>query len=412
MSQPLPPQLLAALGRAERRLPEISAQAVERYAQSSPHYGEGFTTEHVYPVMARNCRIFGQFLLRGAAGANEDAQTQLDTLAAAAQDRAEDGLPVTDLVDSYLMIVDMICQAVLSEVSAADSAGVGALLEGMFAQARRAVYTVSDAHQQEFEAVGTETREAARDLVRELISGRPGAELAQRLGTRVAPAYVVLALHLGEHPAEPAADEVGRRIAGRRKARRVQQEIRRTLGGDVLAALERDEGMVLIPADPGPSTAWLTTIQAMMPRLEAVAGATVRGGVSAAAATADLPRAAALARNLLNLVRARNDPGALGVLDNLLVEYQLAQPTDARTSLLRVIEPLTPFPELVETLQLYFDNDFNRRRTARVLQVHPNTIDNRLAKIADLTGTDPRTSRALMLLGSALTLANLNLPGA
>ena len=46
----------------------------------------------------------------------------------------------------------------------------------------------------------------------------------------------------------------------------------------------------------------------------------------------------------------------------------------------------------------------HRRRTAQALGVHANTVDNRLDRVAALTGLDPRTTRGLQLLGAALVV--------
>ncbi|MGH3504580.1 MAG: helix-turn-helix domain-containing protein [Nocardioidaceae bacterium] len=62
-------------------------------------------------------------------------------------------------------------------------------------------------------------------------------------------------------------------------------------------------------------------------------------------------------------------------------------------------------PDLVTTVTRYFQNDFNRRDTARQLYVHPNTVHRRLSRIADLTGANPRTARGLLVLGAALVRA-------
>ncbi|MFC9228874.1 helix-turn-helix domain-containing protein [Streptomyces decoyicus] len=48
------------------------------------------------------------------------------------------------------------------------------------------------------------------------------------------------------------------------------------------------------------------------------------------------------------------------------------------------------------------------RRTAQALRVHPNTVDNRLARAAQLTGLDPHTTHGVQLFGTDLTLRRLD----
>ncbi|MFE9144968.1 helix-turn-helix domain-containing protein [Streptomyces tubercidicus] len=55
----------------------------------------------------------------------------------------------------------------------------------------------------------------------------------------------------------------------------------------------------------------------------------------------------------------------------------------------------------------FLDCDLDRRRTAQALNVHPNTVDNRLARAAQLTGLDPHTTHGVQLFGAALTLRRL-----
>lgn len=62
---------------------------------------------------------------------------------------------------------------------------------------------------------------------------------------------------------------------------------------------------------------------------------------------------------------------------------------------------------LLETLDAYFAADFDRRATARALNVHPNTVDNRLARVSALIGADLRASRGILLVGAALTARRL-----
>ncbi|MEV8561430.1 helix-turn-helix domain-containing protein [Streptomyces sp. NPDC051917] len=70
----------------------------------------------------------------------------------------------------------------------------------------------------------------------------------------------------------------------------------------------------------------------------------------------------------------------------------------------RLLEPLDSQPGLTATVAAFLDCDFDRRRTAQTLDVHLNTVDNRLARVTELTGVDPHTARGVQLFGVALTL--------
>ncbi|MER6900788.1 helix-turn-helix domain-containing protein [Amycolatopsis sp. NPDC000740] len=98
-------------------------------------------------------------------------------------------------------------------------------------------------------------------------------------------------------------------------------------------------------------------------------------------------------------------PDTVAVLADHLFEYQLNHDSAATPQLRALAASLGGEPDLTTTLRTYFDTDFNRRETARKLHVHPNTVDNRLSRIANLTGADPRTAKGLLLLGASLGLA-------
>ncbi|MGW4718072.1 PucR family transcriptional regulator, partial [Nocardia sp. NPDC004260] len=85
-----------------------------------------------------------------------------------------------------------------------------------------------------------------------------------------------------------------------------------------------------------------------------------------------------------------------------LCERHCTRPGIGRDVLGTQVAPLMEHPDLLETLRIHIDNDLNRQRTARQLHVHPNTVDYRLRRIAQLTGLDPADARGLWYLRSAL----------
>ena len=89
-------------------------------------------------------------------------------------------------------------------------------------------------------------------------------------------------------------------------------------------------------------------------------------------------------------------------LDDLLLEYQLTRPGPALTRLAEALHPLVEKPVLRKTLDAYLNLDLDRRRTARALHVHPNTVDYRLRKIGALTSLDATRAADIPLLRAAL----------
>lgn len=56
----------------------------------------------------------------------------------------------------------------------------------------------------------------------------------------------------------------------------------------------------------------------------------------------------------------------------------------------------------MRTLEQYVAAGGRRRETALALHVHPNTLDYRLRRVADLVGTDPTCPHGLPVLRAAL----------
>ncbi|WP_345142765.1 helix-turn-helix domain-containing protein, partial [Streptomyces mexicanus] len=117
------------------------------------------------------------------------------------------------------------------------------------------------------------------------------------------------------------------------------------------------------------------------------------GGIAAAARTA---------AEVLRIARACGRPAGLHRLDDVLLEYQLSRPGESSARIRALLDGAADRPDLLGTVRAHLAQGRSRRATAHPLGVHPNTVDNRLARFTALTGLDPTTDR-----GAALTLAAL-----
>jgi hypothetical protein len=111
------------------------------------------------------------------------------------------------------------------------------------------------------------------------------------------------------------------------------------------------------------------------------------------------------------LAAAAAAEGSSGVitLDELLPEAILARSPHLSNRLLRqLIEPLAAHDDkrrggaLIETLGVYLRTGLNRAASARHLHLHPNSLDLRLRRVQQLTGTDLRSVRDIVRLWLAL----------
>ena len=120
-----------------------------------------------------------------------------------------------------------------------------------------------------------------------------------------------------------------------------------------------------------------------------------------------MPVAGAEASEVLRLATELGRPPGLYVLDDVLLEYLVTRPSEAGTRLAGVLAALDHGPELVETLQGYFDADLDRKKAASALNIHPNTLDYRLKRVSELTGLSAGSARGLQVLGAALVARRL-----
>jgi sugar diacid utilization regulator len=178
--------------------------------------------------------------------------------------------------------------------------------------------------------------------------------------------------------------------------RRVKDELTQRYRGSALEVLSRHGGTVLLPTElaDDPSLDLLIADLSRTARMPLTA-TVIR------AATAEIPGAADRAHELLDLA-ARLEMTGLHRFDDLALEYQLTRPGPGLDQLSALLDPLDDHPELLATLRCYIANDQSRKRTAARLHLHPNSVDYRLKRIAQLTGLDVVRSAGLWYLRSAL----------
>nr|WP_240973499.1 helix-turn-helix domain-containing protein [Nonomuraea sp. FMUSA5-5] len=217
-------------------------------------------------------------------------------------------------------------------------------------------------------------------------------------GVRLPPRYLVLAVAAGRHPDE---DGPGAPVAGRRKLHRLRTALQRYAAEPVLPALDPTGGLVLVPvqgAEPEPG------------ELAEVAGKAAGVPVWLAAECAPpqrVPAAARLVEEVLEVVRVFEQPPGGYRLADVLLEYQLTRSSQATALLAGLLDPLLDNPDLLRTLTAYLDTGLDRRRTAELLHVHPNTVDYRLRRVVVLTGLDPMDPAHLQRIGAALAARRL-----
>ncbi|WP_067652108.1 PucR family transcriptional regulator [Nocardia harenae] len=246
------------------------------------------------------------------------------------------------------------------------------------------VTTVATGYLRELRILIAERRHAVRALTAALLAGTLDAAPP---GLPIAPRYLVLAL---------AADLDDDGEPGQRP-HRVRAVLTGRCGEDVLALLDDTGGIVLLPADRHGRS----ELRALVGELAEAAGVTLLATVESAPVPR-IPAAAQRVRRLLGTLTALRYPSGLYLFEDMALEYQLTLPGPARDRLAAVLRPLEEQPDLLTTLRAHLRNELRRRRTARELRIHPNTLDLRIKRITRLTGYDLTTVDGAWTLRSAL----------
>ncbi|MFI9813705.1 PucR family transcriptional regulator [Saccharothrix variisporea] len=356
----------------------IARDLVTRFTAEIPLYAALPREEldgDITRITAANLRIVARMLRTGEVPGVDE----LGELAESAAVRAAEGVPLGAVLAAYSMGLRVMWHAVLADARPDDLADALAATDLVLRYQEVAVSVVATAYAEERQTIVGHEREARRELLSALLEGRPTA-------ARVGPSHVVVVFAFATHPDE-ATPGTGAQIAARRRVRRVQAELD-PVGPN---SVDARGGVAVLPPE--------ADVAGLVRRLQAVVD--VRAAWERAA-TAELPAAHQRAREVLDVVLRLGRPPGLYRLADVLLEYQLGRLTPATAGLAALLDPLDDNPDLLPTLELYLAEGLNRRRTAALLHVHPNTVDYRLRRIVALTGLDPGNPGDLQHIGAAL----------
>ncbi|WP_181722170.1 PucR family transcriptional regulator [Nocardia gipuzkoensis] len=330
-------------------------------------------------------------------------EQQLGPVRAAAARWAREGVPLSTILRAYHEGLRMAFGLVTARAEADDVDEVLVAADLLLELLEAITAAVSDAYVDEQHLVAKEHQTATQTLASALLSGRGSSALARQTGIPIAESYQVVALSVPEHPDE-CDPRVDGHVAARRKLRRLQSELATVFASRALALLSAKGGTLLIPlGEEGDTALTDTTLGLLAEAAEVPLTATV-----VPTDTEQIPESADQAHELLNLVRVGARPPGLYQMSDLAVEYQLTRSGPATRRIATILDPLDAHPELSDTMRAYLGNDMNRQLTARQLYVHPNTVDYRLRRIAQLTSIDLATSAGISQAAIALLARDLD----
>ncbi|MFD5732834.1 PucR family transcriptional regulator [Streptomyces sioyaensis] len=300
-----------------------------------------------------------------------------------AAQRAEEGMPLELLLTTHCAGARVLWQALREAARPGEEAALVELAGYLLGAEQRVVSAVTETYLDEQTALATERREERRAQVRGLLAGTE----VPPAGSGLDGPSLVLAVQLPDGPRAP--------VAVRRMARRLQTVLDRAFGREVLTLFDGAGGQAIVPGRAQPPAG-------LAERLAEAGGPGVRLAAVPAEHGGQIPEAARTAARIVRVARACGHPAGLHRLDDVLLEYQLSRPSAGSDRIAALLDPVADRPELLETLRTHLEQAQDRRATARLLTLHPNTVDNRLARISALTGLDLSTPR-----GTALALAAL-----
>ncbi|WP_431044931.1 PucR family transcriptional regulator [Streptomyces sp. P1-3] len=391
--------------RLSRSVRDLAATVLEELVEELPVYGALPTEQlrgEISAVVEQSIRTFVGVLSTGELPGPD----HLAALRESAARRAEDGVPLAAVISAYHLGARVCWDAVAPEAEPGDLPAVLAAHRLLLQYLQRMTATASTGYAQERQAAFGEEYAARQALLSALLEGAPALEAAGRAGVRMPVCYLVLSLAVGPHPDE-LAPGVDTMVAARRKARRLRVELERHVDpavGVVLSMLSVDGGVALVPRDtPADALAakdwkWLAAVVGYMSRM---CGAEITAGV-VEARPEDVADAARLSAEVREVATTFGRPPGVYRLGDVAFEYQLTRPGPARDQLAALLSPLTGRPELLDTLGAFMTGPIDRRQTAAQLQVHPNTVDYRLRKVAALTGLDTSRPADLPTIRAAL----------
>ncbi|MFI7423455.1 PucR family transcriptional regulator [Nonomuraea sp. NPDC049684] len=377
----------------ERQTAKLARQLVRGFAEEIPLYrrlpkeeldGEiTVITEHNLRLIARMFR-----------DRRPPTRAELAPLRSSAARRAQEGVPLEALLAAYHLGARKVWEHLFAAATPADFEDVLTANRLILLYTESVTAAVCTAYLEEREGMLSHEQHALHAAVSALLGG----DRAALAGVRLAPRYLVLALSVGRHPDEES-DEPGGSIAGRRKLHRIRTALQRGAAEPVLSVLDTTGGLVFVPVT-GEDPDWYEVGETAAAMAKA-AGVPVWAAAEIAA-PAGVPEAVKLAEEVLEVVRIFEQPPGAYRLADVLLEYQLTRPSQATAVLAGLLDPLLDNPDLLRTLTVYLDTGLDRRRTAELLHVHPNTVDYRLRRAVSLTGLDPVDPAHLQRIGAAL----------
>ncbi|MEU0312943.1 helix-turn-helix domain-containing protein [Nocardioides sp. NPDC006273] len=319
---------------------------------------------------------------------------ELSRLTESAALRADEGVPMEMVMAAYHRGARVALDHCFAEARPEELDDARIIAVALFDYLEKLTTAVAAGFTAHGRTVLAEQADVRQRLLAALLAGEGFHEAAGPAEMAHADTWLVVRVSVGAHPDE-ADPMIAPGVAGRRKLRRLRTEIDRHYADPVLWQPSLDGGLLLIPQPD------LDRLRNVLRAARRLAGAPLWAAATRAAPE-EVAAAAPLCHEIIDVVLATGRPEGVYELADVALDYQLRQASPARSVLAGLLATLDEHPELHRTLEVHQRTGMNRRRSATELQVHPNTIDNRLRRIAQLTGLDPTRPDHLPTIQAAL----------
>ncbi|MFD5208632.1 PucR family transcriptional regulator [Streptomyces anulatus] len=393
----LSPAAQALAARCESRVNELARRMARAEFERLPGYSElpdDVKDVEVAATVRNGLRLFLR-RVRDPQGRVGDYSLFRERAA----QRAEEGMPLHTLLRSHSAAVYVLWQALQGEATDEEAGALIELVDFLLRGHGAVIGAVTETYVEEQATLSAERREHHRSLVRGLLDGSvPPRRAFEELGLESP--CLVIHLHLPQVPG-PTTSEV----ADRRLVRRTQTVVDRSLDTQAVALLGVEGGQMITSQHPDDKDG-LRTCEKLCASLRQVHGDGVSLAVVLAPSAQDVPTAARTAADIVRIARACGRPPGLHLMDDVLLEYHLSQHNESSDRIAALLSPIEDRPDLIDTLRTHLEHRHDRRATAHRLGLHPNTVDNRLARITELTGLEIASPRGNALALAALLLRN------
>ncbi|WP_420749825.1 PucR family transcriptional regulator [Rhodococcus sp. O3] len=384
---------------------ELRRTVIAAFAETNPVHRtrrSGSSVPDIEWIVELNLRLIARVM---ATAERTPADPDLDTLAASAARRADDGATLESIIAAYVRGFGEVWQRMARSAGPADLEDLSVATGLLFTQLDTVLGVVATGYANERARMSMHEQDARFALFQAMISGTDVEAAARRAGIGLAAKYLVLSI-TGSPPADDDASEA---VSTRRRVHRLERVVDGIGSGSTIAVLGEAGGTALVPWDDTGADEPVD-LAVLGEELSNAWGGPVVAGAELAPVH-QVHEALAVAEELVRIARRTRRAPGLYQLSDLMLEYQLSRPSLAHRRLASTLAPIIDNPELMATLGDFVDSGFDRRATARARHIHPNTVDYRIGRISALCGVNLATAEGRQLVAAALTVQTLAEPG-